>query len=146
MENKKSFHFLQPRRYLSFLLIVFVFKPSTIFSSETENISLKTYSQLAIPVPNPMDMTKLSPGKSYQVTHPKFILQFFFDGKDIYGIIFKREKGNSIFIHWCFFRSCEESPYDYNLKIADASTPPMQGGKVGLTLATLTSPAEKMSG
>lgn len=124
MKNQNSFRFLQSRLCLSFLLLVIIFKPSTLLSRETQNISLKTYSNLAIPVTNPMDLTKLSPGKSYQVTHPKFILQFFFDGKDIYGIILKREKEVSIFMHWCFFRSCEESPYNYKLKIADAFNPP----------------------
>lgn len=124
MENKNSYRFLQPSLCLSLLLIVFILKPSTLFSSDAENISLKTYSQLAIPVPNPMDLTKLSPGKSYQVTHPEFILQFFFNGNDIYGIILKREKEISIHMHWCFFRSCEESPYDYKLRIADAFVPP----------------------
>ena len=111
---------------LSFLLILLIWKPSASFPQEIENISLNTYSQLAIPVPNPIDMTTISPGKSYQVTDPKFILQFFFDGKGIYGIIIKREKENSIFLHWCLFRSCEESRYDYKLKIASAFTPPYE--------------------
>lgn len=116
--------FTKPKLLLVFLLILFIWYPSAPFSQEIENISLKTYNQLAIPVPNPIDMTKISPGKSYQVTDPKFILQFFFDGKDIYGIILKREKESSIFLHWCLFRTCEESPYDYKLKIASAFTPP----------------------
>lgn len=122
MEPEISFTKL--KLLLSFLLILLIWKPSAPFSQEIENISLQTYSQLAIPVPNPVDMTKISPGKSYQVTNPKFILQFFFDGKDIYGIIIKREKERSIFLHWCLFRSCEESPYDYKFKIAAAFTPP----------------------
>jgi len=122
MEPKISF--TQLKLLLSFLLIIAIGKPSALFSQEIENISLRTYKQLAIPVPNPIDMTKISPGKTYQVTDPKFILQFYFDGKDIYGIIFKREKESSIFLHWCFFRSCEESPYDYKTKIAAALTPP----------------------
>ena len=122
MEPKISF--TKSKLLLSFLLILSIWYPSTPYSQEIENISLKTYSQLAIPVPNPVDMTKISPGKSYQVTDPKFILQFYYDGKDIYGIIIKREKESSIFLHWCLFRSCEESPYDYKFKIAAAFTPP----------------------
>lgn len=112
------------KRILSFLLILIIWQPSILFSQEIENISLKTYGQLAIPVPNPIDMTKIFPGNSYQVTEPKFILQFYFNGKDIYGVILKRDKEVSIFLHWCFFRSCEESPYDIKTKIASALTPP----------------------
>lgn len=109
---------------LSCLLILFIFQPSVSFPQEIENISLKTYSQLATPVPNLIDMTKISPGNSYQVTDPNFILQFFFNGKDIYGVIFKRDKDVSIFLHWCFFKSCEESAYNIKTKIASALTPP----------------------
>jgi hypothetical protein len=112
------------KRWLSFLLTLFIWQPSATFSGEIENISLKTYKTLSTPVPNPMDMTKISPGNGYQVTDPKFILQFFFDGKDIYGIILKRDKEVSIYLHWCFFRSCEESPYDINIKIVNAFNPP----------------------
>jgi hypothetical protein len=110
--------------WLSFLLIFLILQPSRLFSQEIESISLKTYKQLSTPVPNHMDLTKISPGKGYQVTDPDFILQFYYDGNDIYGIILKRDKEVSIFMHWCFFRSCEESPYDIKLKIATAWTPP----------------------
>ncbi len=109
---------------LSFLLILFLWQPSAPFSQEVENISLNTYKELSIPVPNLIDMSKISPGKGYQVTDPSFILQFFYDGNDIYGVILKREKEVSIFIHWCFFKSCEESSYDIKYKIAKARTPP----------------------
>jgi hypothetical protein len=109
---------------LSFLLILFFCQPLAPFAQEIENVSLKTYKQLSTPVPNHMDLTKISPGKGYQVTDSEFILQFYYDGNDIYGIIFKRDKEVSIFIHWCFFRSCEESPYDIKLKIASAWVPP----------------------
>jgi hypothetical protein len=124
MENKYSFHFSQFKLCLLTLAMVLFFSPSTTFSNEPETISLKTYPQLALPFPNPMDLTKMATGKSYQVTHSDFILQFFSDGKNIYGIILKRKKEVSIYIHWCFFKSCEESSYDYKLKIANAFTPP----------------------
>jgi hypothetical protein len=126
MEFKISHHKIQ--RLLSLLLLLVVWSPSTPLSQPVsntiENISINSYKQLAVPVPNPMDMTKISQGSSYQVTDPKFLLQFFFDGKSIFGIIFKREKESSLFLHWCFFRSCEESTYDIKQKIASAFTPP----------------------
>lgn len=112
------------KRWLSFLLILMIWAPSVAVSGEIENISLKTYNTLSTPVPNPMDMTKISSGNEYQVTDTKFILQFFFDGTDVYGIILKRDKEVSIFMHWCFFQSCEESPYDIKIKIVSAFTPP----------------------
>lgn len=109
---------------LSFLLTLFIWQPSAPFSQEIENVSLKTYKQLSTPVPSHMDLTKISPGKGYQVTDSEFILQFYYDGNNTYGIILKRDKKVSIFMHWCFFRSCEESPYDIKFKIAAAWTPP----------------------
>lgn len=109
---------------LPFLLTLFIWQPASSISQEFENVSLKTYKQLSIPIQNPMDLTKISPGKGYQVTDSEFILQFFYDGNSIYGIILKRDKEVSIFMHWCFFRSCEESPYDIKTKIASARTPP----------------------
>ena len=122
MEPEISFN--KSKLWLALLLILFVWQPSTPYSQEIESVSLKTYKQLSIPVPSHMDLTKISPGKGYQVTDPQFILQFYFDGKNIYGIILKRDKEVSIFLHWCFFRSCEESPYNIKLKIAHAWTPP----------------------
>ena len=124
MGNKNFFLNLQQKYCLSFVLIVLIFSPSTLLSGTAKNISLSTYKELAIPVPNPMDLTTLPPRKTYQVTDSKFILQFFYDGKEIYGFIFKRDRDVSVYIRWCFFRSCEESPFDYNLRIADAFTPP----------------------
>jgi len=122
MEYKNFSRFLPPRLWL--LIAAFILTPSLIFSSEAEKISLKRYRQLALPVSNPMDMTKLSNGQSYQVTHARFILQFYIDGKNTYGVILKRKKDDSIYMHWCLFRDCEESPYDYKFKIANAFTPP----------------------
>ena len=122
MESKSPL--IKLKFLLSFLLILYIWIPSAPFSQEIETISLKTHSLLAIPVPNPMDMAKIFPGNPYQVTDHRFVLQFYFNGKDIYGIIFKRDKENSIFMHWCFFRSCEESPYDIQTKIVGSFTPP----------------------
>ncbi|GJL80257.1 MAG: hypothetical protein NPINA01_32460 [Nitrospinaceae bacterium] len=124
MPEKNTPSFQQIRLGFSVLVLLFFCYPSPLFSNESEKISLKTYPQLAIPAPNPMDLTELPTGKSFQITHPDFILQFFFNGKVIYGVILKRSKEISIYIHWCFFRTCEESPYDYKVKIADAFTPP----------------------
>ncbi len=122
--EKKTSLFPQLKFCLSILAMVLFYSPPIASSNEPETISLKTYPQLALPFPNPMDLTQMATGKSYQVTHADFVLQFFSDGKNIYGIILKRKKEVSIYIHWCFFRSCEESSYDYKLKIADAFTPP----------------------
>lgn len=121
---KRKLFFNKFKLCLSFLLITFFWKPSVPFSQEIEKVSLKTYKQLSIQVPNPMDLEKISPGNTYQVTDPKFVLQFYFNGKDAYGVIFKRDKEYSLFMHWCFFRSCEESAYDIKMKIASALRPP----------------------
>jgi len=124
MQKKKPSLFPQLKLCLLILAMVLFFSPSLSLSNEPEIISLKTYPELALPFVNPMDMTQMASGKSYQMTHSDFILQFFSDGKNIYGIILKRKKEVSIYIHWCFFKNCEESSYDYKLKIADAFTPP----------------------
>lgn len=90
-----------------------------------ETISLKKYKVQSLVVSNPIDLTTLPLGKTYQVTDPNFILQFAINGTDIYGIILKRNPNYSIFVRWCFLRSCEESPYDYNYLIADANFTPV---------------------
>lgn len=97
-------------------------------SSGVEKISLNSYPILSLPVPNPMDLTVLPSKKTFQVTNSHFILQFFFAGGEIYGIIFKRDKDYSIHMRWCFFRSCEESSYDYTSVIAPAHKPPFDQG------------------
>jgi len=124
MENHSSCRSHRFKLCLSLFAMALLYSPSLSSSNALETVSLKTYPQRAFPFPNPIDLTKLATGKSYQVTHSEFVLQFFSDGKNIYGIILKRNKDVSIFIHWCFFRSCEESSYDYKLKIANAFTPP----------------------
>ena len=89
-----------------------------------ERVSLKKYPELSIQVPNPMETAKLPARKSFQVNHEEFILQFFFNGRDIFGYILKRNKRRPIYFRWCFFRNCEESPYDFNKVIAEAFNPP----------------------
>jgi hypothetical protein len=58
------------------------------------------------------------------VTDPNFVLQFALNGTDVHGLILKRNPNYSLFIRWCFFRTCEESPYNYNYLIADANFTP----------------------
>jgi len=94
-------------------LAVFIF--ATILATPNdslalERVSLKKYPELSIQVPNPMVISKLPARKSFQVNHEEFILQFFFNGRDIFGYILKRNKKTPIHFRWCFFRNCEESP------------------------------------
>jgi len=83
-----------------------------------ETISLKQYSDLNILVPSKVDLTKLPIGKVFQVNHSQFTLQFFFNNRDIFGYIFKRKRNTGIIAHLCFYRSCEETPYDLRNVIA----------------------------
>jgi len=96
--------------------------PSSAFGHET--VALKQYPQKAIPVPNPVVISSLPHGKTYQVAHRHFILQFFFSGKNVLGFIFKRNSNFPIYLRWCFFKSCEPSPYDYKSVIAENYSPP----------------------
>ena len=91
-------------------------------------VSLKNYPQLSITVPNPMETSKLPARKTFQVNHEDFVLQFFFNERDIFGYILKREKQYPIHFRWCFFRSCEESPYDFKKVIAEPFSPPFASG------------------
>ncbi len=93
-------------------------------SHSFQPVSLKTYPTRALVVTSPIDLTKLSRKDTYQINDPNFILQFFFSGPKILGIILKRDPRFPVKMRWCFFRDCEESPYDYNVVIAEASNPP----------------------
>ena len=106
------------------LLLLLVAKPS----SAINKISLKKYPQLSIQVPNPMETAKLPPRKTFQINHEDFVLQFFFNERDVFGYILKRNKSRPIHFRWCFFRSCEESPYDFKKVIAEAFNPPYSSG------------------
>ena len=91
-----------------------------------ETISFKQYSDLNIVVPSKVDLTKLPIGKVFQVNHSKFILQFSFNNRDILGFIFKREADTGIMAHFCFYRSCEVTPYDLRNVIANPFEPPYE--------------------
>ena len=109
---------------LTCLLLLLVAKPSLAINK----ISLKKYPQLSIQVPNPMETAKLPPRKTFQINHEDFVLQFFFNERDVFGYILKRNKSRPIHFRWCFFRSCEESPYDFKKVIAEAFNPPYSLG------------------
>ena len=87
-------------------------------------ISLKQYSDLNILVPSTVDITKLPTGKVFQVNHPQFTLQFFFNNRDIFGFIFNRKPDTGIIAHLCFYRSCEETSYDLRKVVAKPQEPP----------------------
>jgi len=93
-----------------------------------EKISLKKYKTLAIKTDNPVDLTRLPLNKTFQVNSPDFVLQIFFNGPDMFGIIFKRNLEKPLFVKWCFFRNCEESPFDYVSVIAQPHGPPLANG------------------
>jgi hypothetical protein len=90
-----------------------------------ETVSLKEYKIQATKINNPVDLTRLSRNKSFQVNSPDFVLQFFFSGPDILGIFLKRNFDKALFVRWCLFRNCEESPYDYVSVIANPHSPPL---------------------
>lgn len=124
---------LSEKFHLSLFLTISLTLPPPFFASGARShpvnpVSLKQYSNLSVVVPNPLDLTKLPFGKSFQVTHPDFILQFFFDKRDIFGIIFKRNLEKPIHMRWCFFKSCENSPYDFKVVIANPHSPPFDQG------------------
>ena len=88
-------------------------------------ISLKQYSDLNTLVPSKIDLTKLPIGKTFQVNHSQFTLQFFFkNNRDIFGYIFKRKSDTGIMAHLCLYRSCEVTPYDLRNVIAMPFEPP----------------------
>jgi len=109
-----SSNLLTKSRYywIGSITIVFILlvAPNNAYCFDT--ISLKQYSVLNIPVPSKVDITKLPTGKTFQVNHSQFTLQFFFNNRDIFGFIFKRKPGTGIIAHLCFYRSCEETSYD----------------------------------
>ena len=93
-----------------------------------ENVSLKKYEVQAIKVNNPVELIRLPFNKTFQVNSPDFVLQFFFSGPDVIGVIFKRNLDKALFVKWCFFRNCEESPFDYVSVIAQPNGPPLANG------------------
>ena len=112
-------------------LVIFIFPiilATSNYSFALDRVSLKKYPELSIPVPNPMETSKLPARETFQVNHEEFILQFFFNGRDIFGYILKRNKRRPIYFRWCFFRNCEESPHDFKKVIAQAFNPPYSSG------------------
>jgi hypothetical protein len=97
-------------------------------ASAMKQVSLKKYPALSLPVPNPMETSKLPARKTFQVNHEEFVLQFFFNERDLFGYVLKRNKSRPIHFRWCFFRSCEESSYDFKKVIAQAFNPPYDSG------------------
>lgn len=114
------------RIFLVAFLLIGLQIPTPAYS--VENISLKKYKTQAIKVSNPVDLTRIALNKSYQVNSPDFVLQFFFSGPDVLGIVLKRNLDKALFVRWCFFRNCEESPFDFISVIAQPHGPPLANG------------------
>ena len=112
------------RYWIGSITIVFILlvAPNNAYCFDT--ISLKQYSVLNVPVPSKVDITKLPIGKTFQVNHSQFTLQFFFNNRDIFGFIFKRKPNIGVIVHLCFYRSCEETSYDLRKVVAKPQEPP----------------------
>lgn len=114
------------RRFAFLVLIWQLACPPSLFS--LERVSIKKFPQKAFPVTNPVDLTTLPLRETFQINHPRFVLQFFFSGPNVLGIIIKRDFRYPIRMRWCFFRDCSESPFDYSTMIADSYAPPLEDG------------------
>lgn len=108
--------FLGCATFASFLLGTLAWTPSK--SQAQTRVSLRQYEAKAVLISNPFDITDAVQGTTYQVNHRDFILQFFFTGQNIQGVVMKREKTLPIHIRWCFFRTCEASSFDYKAVLA----------------------------
>ena len=117
---------LNPAWLAPLIFPIFLATSNDLFAFD--QVSLRKYPELSIPVPNPMETAKLPARKTFQVNHQEFVLQFFFNGRDIFGYILKRNKRRPIHFRWCFFRTCDESPYDFKKVIAQAFNPPYNSG------------------
>ena len=117
---------LNPAWLAVFIFAMILAAPN--YSLALDRVSLKKYPELSIQVPNPMVISKLPARETFQVNHEEFVLQFFFNGRDIFGYILKRNKSRPIHFRWCFFRNCEESPHDFKKVIAQAFNPPYSSG------------------
>ena len=125
---KKNKHLLTKNNLIIAYSLAMMLNLSPTYLWAIEKVSLNTQPATGVMVPNPMEMANLPQKKTYQVEHETFTLQFFFNEKDIFGIILKRDKRRPIHFRWCFFRSCEESPYDYKKVIAENYGPPFTKG------------------
>jgi len=119
----KNIYFKALLHFFIILTTISLTLPSS--ANNTTEISLKKYSYLSFPVPNPLDISRLPLGKNYQIKHEHFILQFYFFFQHIRGIIVKRDMKHPIHLRWCFFRSCEEHPLDFVSVIAQPNQPPV---------------------
>jgi hypothetical protein len=116
------------KKLLLIAMVLFFGFQSAVTAHAFENISLKKYKTQAIKVDNPVDLTRLPLNKTFQVNSPDFVLQFFFSGPDVLGIILKRNLDKALFVKWCFFRNCEESQFDFVSVIAQPHGPPLANG------------------
>ena len=113
------------------LLVALVFIGSQLASPaySFESISLKKYKIQATKIKQSCEFDPGSPlNKTFQVNSPDFVLQFFFSGPDLLGVILKRNLDKPLFIKWCFFRNCEPSSFDFVSVIAQAHNPPLANG------------------
>jgi hypothetical protein len=125
MKSLGAMHNLLPPLHLATLILCLLWTPPAY---AVEQVSLKKYQALSLQVPNPMETAKLPARKTFQVNHEEFVIQFFFNERDVFGYVLKRNKSQPIHFRWCFFRSCEESPYDFKKVIAQAFNPPYDSG------------------
>jgi hypothetical protein len=124
--TNRNFSSKQAYLIASTLFIILNLYPSNLWS--IEKVSLKINPETAVIVDNPMEIKSLPHRKTYQVNHKAFTLQFFFNEKDIFGMILKRDENRPIHFRWCLFRSCEESQHDYKKVIAEGLSPPFAQG------------------
>ena len=127
MPNKNRYSSIKRARHTTFILLTLI----CICCNKLwaiEPVSLNTQPDTGVIVPNPMEIAKLPRRKTYQVNHEAFTLQFFFNEKDIFAIILKRDNNQPIHFRWCFYKTCEESPHDYKKVIAEISGPPFARG------------------
>ena len=116
------------KKTLTITIIVFIGFQLATPAYSFEKVSLKKYKTQAVKVKNPVDLTRLAPNKSFQVNSPDFVLQFFFSGPDVLGIVLRRDLDKPLFVRWCFFRNCEESSFDFISVIAQSHAPPLANG------------------
>ena len=121
MHNKNRY-LATKQAFLTVCIILLTLPPPNLWA--IEKVSLKTSPETVVTVANPMEIATLPNRKTYLVKHEAFTLQFFFNEKDIFGMILKRDKPLPIHFRWCFYRSCEESTHDYKKVIAEFSSRP----------------------
>jgi hypothetical protein len=127
MHNKNKYLSIKQTFLIAFSLSTLL-TLSPLNLQAMEKVSLKTHPKTGVLVDNPMEIASLPIRKTYQVNHEAFTLQFFFNEKDIFGMILKRDERRPIHFRWCLFRSCEESSHDYKKVIAEISSPPFTQG------------------